>query len=75
MIVSFFGHASFVANEKHTPEMLNLLECIVGHRQVDFYLGGYGGFDRFAENCCIQYRFNHPIAKLIFVTPYPIFKE
>lgn len=37
---------------------------------MDFYLGGYGNFDAFANACCKKYQETHPQVKRIFVTPY-----
>jgi uncharacterized phage-like protein YoqJ len=34
------------------------------------YLGGYGGFDDFAYDCCKKYKQTHPGISLVFVTPY-----
>ena len=50
--------------------MLGLLKDAIGEEDVDFLLGGYGGFDTFAYDCCKLYKKEHPRARLIFVTPY-----
>ena len=34
------------------------------------YLENYGEFDAFVYECCKKYQANHPLTKLIFVTPY-----
>lgn len=34
------------------------------------YLGGYGGFDNFAYECCKKYKETHSRVSLVFVTPY-----
>ena len=34
------------------------------------YLGGYGGFDNFAYDCCKKFKETHNNIPLIFVTPY-----
>ena len=70
MIVTFCGHSDFVGNPQWEERVLSALETHVGGAPVDFYLGGYGGFDRFAEACCRRYRELHPGARLILVTPY-----
>ena len=70
MTVAFFGHAQFAKNEEHEQKMLALLDEVIGRGAVDFYLGGIGGFDSFAYDCCKKYKQTHPDARLIFVTPY-----
>ena len=70
MIVTFCGHADFLKTEKHEQTMLNLLETVVGDRPAEMYLGGYGGFDDFAYDCCRKYKQTHPGISLVFVTPY-----
>ena len=34
------------------------------------YLGGYGGFDNFAYDCCKKFKETHSKVSLVFVTPY-----
>jgi len=70
MIVTFCGHADFLKTEKYEQTMLNLLETVVGDRPAEMYLGGYGGFDDFAYDCCRKYKRTHPGISLVFVTPY-----
>ena len=70
MIVSFCGHAQFAGNAELERRMLEWIEERVGEEMVEFYLGGYGEFDRFAYACCKKYRALHPSAMLVFVTPY-----
>ena len=43
---------------------------IIGDRDAELYLGGYGSFDAFARKCGRKYQKTHPNVKLIFVTPY-----
>ena len=69
MIVTFFGHSDFVGNKKYKEEMASILEEY-HPEQVDFYLGGYGGFDGFALEFCQDYKKEHPSARLFYITPY-----
>ena len=70
MIVTFCGHAHFSKAEECEQKLLSFLEEKVGDRSADMYLGGYGGFDGFAYDCCKKYRGTHPNVSLVFVTPY-----
>lgn len=70
MIISFFGHRDFCGSEAYEKRLLQIFENVIGEEAVEFYLGGYGGFDSFAYCCCNQYQKTHTHAKLIFVTPY-----
>ncbi|MBR6736854.1 MAG: hypothetical protein IKL82_00615 [Clostridia bacterium] len=70
MIITFCGHADYLSSVKDKERLLNLLEKIVQGNKVDFYLGGYGGFDRFALNCTKKYKSCHSNARLVFISPY-----
>lgn len=70
MKITFCGHRDFVAGEEYEKRLLDYLEERTAGDNVEFYLGGYGGFDRFALSCCKKYKATHTDAKLIFVTPY-----
>ena len=70
MIITFFGHTDFPAEEKSRTAVISVLEERVGNENVEFYLGGYGNFDSFALSCCKEYKKNHENASLVFVTPY-----
>ena len=70
MIVTFCGHAHFSKSEEIEQQILTFLEEKVGDQHADMYLGGYGGFDSFAYDCCKKYKDSHPQVSLIFVTPY-----
>ncbi len=70
MIVTFCGHAQFQGSEECEQKILNILEETVGEQRADMYLGGYGGFDRFAYTCCKKYQERHPKISLVFITPY-----
>ena len=70
MTVTFFGHTDFLGTAEYERKMLTLLDEVVGCSAADFYLGGIGGFDSFAYDCCKKYKQTHSNARLIFVTPY-----
>ncbi len=70
MIVTFCGHSDFRKNEEYENRVLGFLEEKVGDKAAEMYLGGYGGFDEFAYDCCRKYKETHPNITLIFVTPY-----
>ena len=48
MIITFCGHSAFRGTEEYEQKILDLLKEKVGDSAADMYLGGYGGFDRFA---------------------------
>ena len=69
--IAFCGHSSFVGTKEDKERLLALLESLVGDEPVEFFLGEYGGFDRFAATCAKAFRRHHPRAKLIWVVAYP----
>lgn len=70
MIVTFCGHAQFLKTKECEQKLLTFLENKVGDCSAEMYLGGYGGFDSFAYDCCKQYKKTHTGVSLAFVTPY-----
>ena len=70
MIITFFGHASFIENEKYEQKVLDFLEERIGDRVAYAYLGKHGKFDDFAYECCRKYKVKHPNLSLVYVTPY-----
>ena len=70
MIVTFCGHREFLKTAEHEQKILAFLQEKVGNQPADMYLGGYGGFDNFAYDCCKKYQTTHPQISLVFVTPY-----
>ena len=70
MVVTFFGHSDYVGNLEDEEYLFNLIKEVGKYRDIDFYLGGYGGFDNFAFRCAKKYKEEKPDSKLIFVTPY-----
>ena len=70
MIITFFGHKDFEANEEIEKRFdCILLESIRG-KAVDFYLGGYGKFDEFCYKKASEYKERNGTERLIFITPY-----
>ena len=51
MIVAFCGHAKYVGNFLDEKKVLEFLEKRIGDTSCEFYLGEYGGFDRFSYLC------------------------
>ena len=70
MIVTFCGHSQYTESGEDEEKILSLLTEIIGDRNADLYLGGYGSFDSFARKCGRKYQKTHPNTRLIFVTPY-----
>ena len=70
MIITFCGHSDFQITEEYERKVFEFFERKIGDSFVDVYLGGYGGFDSFAYECCKKYKEKHPNMSLIFVTPY-----
>ncbi len=70
MIVAFCGHAHFSKTEEYERKILEYLEEKIGDQTAEMYLGEYGGFDKFAYECCKKYKKLHPNILLVFVTPY-----
>jgi len=65
----FLGHSDFSAKSNDENKMLALLENLCKNVQTDFYLGGYGNFDRFALNCTEKFKEKHPQSRIIYITP------
>ena len=70
MIVTFCGHSTYIKRSSDEDTLLAFLENRIGDTPVEFFLGGYGGFDHFAYGCAKRFQQKHPNAKLVFVTPY-----
>ena len=61
MVIAFCGHSNYVENSEDEKRFFEILERRIGSEQADFFLGEYGGFDRFAYNCA-NIRINTQIA-------------
>lgn len=70
MIITFCGHSNYLSCLEDEERLLNLIETVACGKQVDFYLGGYGGFDGFALNCARRYKEYHKNVKLVYIAPY-----
>ena len=70
MIITFCGHAQFRKTEEYEQKILAFLQEKVGNDPAEMYLGGYGGFDNFAYDCCNKFKETHSNIRLILVTPY-----
>ncbi|MGN0771620.1 MAG: hypothetical protein ACI4MI_03440 [Christensenellales bacterium] len=70
MIITFCGHADYLPGLNDKIKMIELINEISKGETVEFYLGGYGGFDRFAMKCAKIYQETNQEAKLILVVPY-----
>ncbi len=70
MKIAFCGHSKYTKNLTDEKMILKMLETIVNDDYCEFFLGEYGGFDRFAYDCAKKFKENHPKVKLIFITPY-----
>ena len=75
MIIAFFGHADFVtSNDKENKIFDTLIKLISKNSsqqtKIEFYLGGYGNFDKTAKKICLQIKQIYKNSKLCFVTPY-----
>ena len=70
MTVAFCGHSEYTPSNADEKKILALLEKLIGDRDAEILLGGYGFFDEFARKCSKKYQETRPNAKLIFVTPY-----
>ena len=57
MIISFFGHANFSEKNKYEKPLFDLLcQLCKNANSVEFLLGGYGNFDSFAYNVCLEFK-------------------
>ena len=41
-----------------------------GQPQIEFYLGGYGNFDKIAKKICLKFKQINKNEKICFITPY-----
>ena len=48
MIAGFFGHAALVNSDEIKTSLSSLMEKVIGHREVDFWVGTHGAFDAVA---------------------------
>ena len=70
MIITFCGHSRIIHREGLRESILSAIEERAKGEDVTFYLGAYGDFDGIARDACLDYKKQHPTARLIFITPY-----
>lgn len=70
MIVTFCGHRDYIGDLNDEQLLLELFEKTIKGEAVQFYIGGYGNFDKFALKCAKLYKNTHPNATIVFITPY-----
>lgn len=70
MTVTFCGHSYYQQSTEDESIVLSLLNERSAGADIEFFLGEYGEFDRFAYGCAKKFKKTHPSAKLIFVSPY-----
>ena len=58
MVITFCGHSKYEGSEKDEIKILELLNQKAGNNPVDFFLGGYGGFDWFTYRCAKKFQKN-----------------
>ncbi|MGN0797493.1 MAG: hypothetical protein ACI4M5_04725 [Christensenellales bacterium] len=70
MIITFCGHSDFLPALVDKTKVLKLINEVANGERVEFFLGGYGGFDLFAMQCAKTFKEINPKSKIVFVTPY-----
>ena len=70
MVIAFCGHSRYGGSLEDEKKILELLKQKAENEAVEFFLGGYGGFDQFAYHCAWKFQKEHTDAKLILITPY-----
>ena len=70
MVITFCGHSKYEGTAEDEIKILKLLNQKAGNSSVEFFLGGYGGFDWFAYRCAKKFQKEHEEAKVIWITPY-----
>ena len=70
MIITFCGHNNVPGAEEVRKWLCRVLEQFIYEKNVVFYLGGYGEFDRLAASVVRQKQKANPTAKAILVIPY-----
>ena len=70
MVITFCGHSKYEGTAEDEIKILKLLNQKAGNSSVEFFLGGYGGFDWFTYRCAKKFQKEHKDAKLIWITPY-----
>lgn len=56
MIITFCGHTNVSNKEIASEKVYEVLKGLDTSERIEFYLGGYGDFDRIAHSCCEKYK-------------------
>lgn len=64
----FIGHRD--AMQDIVPALERTVEALITHVVTEFFVGGYGGFDRFAAGAVIRAKRSHPHITLELLLPY-----
>lgn len=71
MIITFCGHSNFIFSDDVKEKLKNLLiNEIRKSPTCNFYLGGYGDFDRLCLRTLRELKKDFPNIELLFITPY-----
>lgn len=70
MIVGFFGHSELLKTDEIEKELRALADRVIGNREVEFWLGTYGAFDRLSCRMARNFKKSHASARLVLVPPY-----
>lgn len=70
MIITFCGHSSVPDANEVRRWLCLVLEQFIYEKNIVFYLGGYGEFDRLAAEAVRQKQKANPVAKAVLVIPY-----
>ena len=72
MIITFCGHGNISLNQNEIEKNKDfLIEIIKQFPDSEFFLGGYGYFDRLVFSLLKKIKRDFPCFKLIFISPYP----
>ncbi len=70
MKITFCGHGDTIGSGNLRAALANTIETLIREGATEFYLGGYGNFDRLAaeevRNACKK----HPDIRAVLVLPY-----
>ena len=69
MIIAFCGHSDYIGNKDDESKILKILDCKIVD-ECDFFIGLYGGFDRFCYGIVEKIKERYKNVKSVFVTPY-----
>ena len=70
MIVTFCGHKEVPQYDKVQAWLTACVERLIDEGATEFYLGGYGEFDRLAASVIWRLKEKHPGISSVLVLPY-----